>query len=222
MRNSNSRPGIWLFRTIVGVCGLLICAVGQAFPLFPFSGHGEPPDIRFHGSGSSYNADTDIFSAVVGVADGVGSVPGVASEVEFSGALELVANITESGELLSGSVSWVAGSADLGIMPGTTLLEGNIVDYAFGSTVAFQFQFLIEVTYTDPQLGFGPYAGLTLFHRIGLDSVQADPFAQDFDGVPWTHEDLHNVSVVPEPSSILLLGLGFITLVGFRYKRVKN
>jgi hypothetical protein len=107
----------------------------------------------------------------------------------------------------------LAGPGSLNIMGNLgsgpeTLLAGTIFDFGFDDSVNFigigAFDFLLNVTDSEPSLGFGSHAGVIV---TGLDLTIGWGFDADFESAQrFVFTD--NFAAVPEPASIGLLLLG--------------
>ncbi len=124
-----------------------------------------------------------------------------------SGDYSLVAPIDPLTGLLSGPGSLsILGDIGAGV---TTLLAGAITDFGFsGSGTAVDplvLEFLVSITASEPSFGYGSTAGIIL-----TSSNVAPPLT----GLPLPahsgtgNSNNFNVAAVPEPSLIMLLGIG--------------
>jgi hypothetical protein len=101
------------------------------------------------------------------------------------GYFSLSANVDSTGTVLGGTYSWVAESATLGILAGSTFMSGNVLSVEFGkacSACTPTFLFLANVDSMDPTLEatVGPVASL-IIQDIGVPYPGFDEFFLN----PW-------------------------------------
>jgi hypothetical protein len=191
------------------LCVLLFSTAAQAAPLSLVVSN---PDI-FSGN---LHLDYDF-----GTTTGAFTVTGNASNFTGTdlvlrsitgGTYNLNATLNASGVLQPGGTFSIAGAiTSLGI-PNSTLLAGNLTSFGFAPnppSTSATFEFLYNVTSSQALLGFGPIGG-TKLNAISV-LTPAYTFGTDF------HSTNSNVTgdsfaPVPEPSTILMMGLGLVGL----------
>ena len=214
---------------LIGIAALMILTAPSAarassfFPTqFPWF-----PDLGGKGD-ITYNATTDIFN-FAGLLESVqvsASTPSISPNCSGLCDYTLVAHINGSGILnpVGSTISIRGGVPDFGhgaIAPGSLLLSGNLVafnfipgdpDPDFGGPAIFEF--LVNVTSSNPYLGYGPLAGV----RLSPFDLAATNFLTDFGG-DTGFARINSSMQLPEPGSVLLLGTGLAAL--WRRKRSK-
>lgn len=185
--------------------------------------------VRFGSATKSYDATTNIFTAdytgggteILFNFGGAGTMAGIQG---FSASM--YANIDETGTVQDGTFSLTGGVADLGIATGTTLLSGTITgleaDMIGGSN--FILDFMLNIDTTVASLGFN--TGYAIWANHVFASANPLPanletlFLSDWGpaGAP-TFDHINSVTV-PEPASLALLGIGLISLVYTRRKKL--
>ncbi|MDH5446465.1 MAG: PEP-CTERM sorting domain-containing protein [Gammaproteobacteria bacterium] len=224
-----------LFKSkILGFASLLILMLSSpinAAPLFVHS-HGDHNEFYFGGSNSqssNYNAGTQTYTASIwGGESSYTEVGGGLFAFDITGELNLTAQINNDGNLISGSISWIGESVSLGILPGSTLMEGTLTDAYYvlphnpgdiAEVGNLGMQFIIDVTSLNSSFAETDKLALMLFHEPDPYSL-SNVFAHDFTGHAYTSADMYYLpSPVPEPLTSTLLGIG---LLGMGFIRRRN
>ena len=205
MKNhTRERPIAGIRRWAVGlaaVAGLLIGQTALAAPLgldlLPL-GPGSDPDI-FAGLGNvTYTAATDslVVSAQPQTIFSGGASNGITAGLsDFS----LTATIDDFGNLVGGALSISGVVPALGFNSGT-LLTGNLTNFGFGgagSVLEWEF----NVTGGDAAGLWGGQLGGVILGGSGFGGSWGSDFSASFTATA-------DVGIVPEPSTVLLLGIG--------------
>lgn len=190
--------------------------------------HPDGYNVRYYGFQTSYNASTNELSFTSDYAQYRDSV--TSQDYLISNPYtEYVAEIDESGNLISGYMRMTGGIADLGISDGSTLYEGDVVDYRLTFDDHFSMYSLLEV---DNTLLPGFDTDYTTFHNLwfggyysvdGVDLTMDNVFNVDWHdrGIGTTpHIDAQSVS---EPGMLILFLLAGIMfyLSGNRFRSHK-
>jgi len=202
-----SQPGNTRGRARVIACVALALALCQ-FGLFAPQAEAsldlileDAPDISVAYIDISYNADTDQLVAFGYPAQFKASSGSPSIDItDTTRRFDLTAEIDESGNLATGSLSIQAKIPDLGFY-GDTLLTGNLTALGFPSGGGDPIEFLFEVTGGDagPLYTAAGYAGGIILSYTGLTSKL---FSSSFSNTSMGQANVG--AVVPEPMSMVV------------------
>lgn len=208
-----NRLRVGIFRSALLIAGFLLVGSGAAWagPL----GLGLPgfPDIMVQDLAINYDATTMEFTATGDASASYSAVNSAGNPVlPLTGlSYNLTAKIDHSGNLIQPGSLDIKGNLGSGI---ESLLAGKIFQFGYDPLYAglgaANFEFLLSVTDSAPQLGFGTTAGVIL-----SSSPNSLPLGYSFNG-DFRGAGIADNFTVPEPASFGLLLLG---AAGAAYRR---
>jgi len=236
MLRSSSRRRVT--RTVSVACALLAVAtfanVSSAAPLNLTSTH--PGDVTTHYSSVSYVLDANPLTGTLTVT-GEPDEFDVNSQFIWNGVFSLSMTVMRStGAVVSGSLS-ISGDILDGPTYSGLLLEGDITDFGFqdpappfnpGLGEGSIFEFVVHVTggelhapyYTDDTAGIimniGNASGAPPFTGVFTSAFQNTGLSGLSDTFPMADPN------IPEPSSVMLLGLGLVPLAWRLRRRTRR
>lgn len=164
------------------------------------------------------NASTSLLSLTYTLPDGSAGPPA------FNGTWTLEANIGNNGILdPNGSTLTIINTEDVaGIPSGSTLLAGNLTDFGYqfaSTTVLLRTEFLLDITQSEPSLGFAGRAGVILTPAfITAIADISTPFQSSFSLVGTAPDSDTFHQNAPLPTSLSLMGLALLLLLRGRQR----
>jgi hypothetical protein len=190
---------------LVAVIGtmLAIGVAAQAAPLNLVQGY---PDIQTISNSVNYSSATDQFTDT-----GRPIIYSVPTQYNITNttitSYSLIATINDSGVATGGTLT-IGGKIGVPINAATgTLLTGSLFAFGNGNTVnGDPFEFIFTVTGGDLAAAMGPQVGVI----ISAKSTNFTDWTHDFTGGSTATNDTFRI---PEPASLMLLGLSGLAML---------
>ena len=201
---------------VVMVLGLVLIFNSSSHALFFYAGAGSVEPL-------TYDAGSNILSQFIS--------PEYSYDLSYvtNATWNLQAEIDDGGNLIDGSILLEGDIADLSIF-NQTLLSGRLIKFDYGEDAIggfeFGYSFVTYVISVHPSLNFlDSYASIYLQHWPNIPDdlrVSGQWFTQSHSAIPYTGSSIIGLGVVPEPTTILLMGIGIIGIAGYSRKKFRK